>query len=715
MKTRTQSKQRRDREAQRIRRWQRLLAAMIVVGGAHARAADTNSVPMTPQDFFEGGTNTFHNWIELGGGGLLTQGNRAQAQQNQQLDHGAFGGIDDLHFEGNAFTNTLFTLDGHGIYDQHDYSLGVGLKRDDVGFVRANFENFRTWDNGAGGFYPSTGTQYNLGNDALWLDVGKISFEAGLTEDKLPQLTFKYTHSYREGDEGSTLWSPVHPDLLGSPATVQGLAPSINHLDEKIDTFELDAKQHVKATDFDLGLRYEHGDLNDSFYTTQYPGEPAQSDLTEAQGTTYSIFSTTASSETWLKKNLFLSTGFMFSDLWDAFSGSRIYGNAFNVPYSLSAPNSSYGYYNLSGDSHLQDYVVDVNLMDIPIKTFTVTPAIRVEKENWGADSSGTGTLLNFTPEAFNEQSSRDVTDVRESLDLRYTGVTNWVFTVRGEWDEANGDLDELGGLTQVNGFGPSPLAPIQTDDSRLYQKYAAAIRWYPLYRLTIDAGGYYQDDRWHYNSDTTNPNSYPGFLALQGLATYDGYCRVTFHPWQNVSLMGRYEYQGSTIDTAPNGSTGFPEVQSADMISHIVGVDVNWTPWSRLSLEAGLDYVLSETKTPVSDYVPPGLSAAPILKAENNYWLVNSSAALVVDDRTDLSVTYYHYRADDYQNNSSVGVPYGVGGQQDGITASLTRRLTDHMRWNLRYGFTHYTDATSGGNNDFTAHVIFSSIQYRF
>ena len=714
MKKRAQSKHRRDREALRIRRWQRLLAAMIVVGGAHARAADTNSVPMTPQDFFEGGTNTFHNWIELGGGGFLTQGNRAQAQQNQQLDHGAFGGIDDLHFEGNAFTNTLFTLDGHGIYDQHDYSLGVGLKRDDVGFVRAGFENYRTWDNGAGGFYPPTGTQYNLGNDALWLDVGKISFEAGLTEEKLPQLTFKYTHSYREGDEGSTLWSPVHPDLLGSPATVQGLAPSIYHLDEKVDTFELDAKQHVKATDFDLDLRYEKGDLNDSYYTTQYPGEPAQSDLTEAQGTTYSIFSTTASSETWLRKNLFLSTGFMFSDLWDAFSGSRIYGSAFNVPYSMSAPNPSYGYYNLTGDSHAQDYVVDVNLMDIPLKTLTVTPAIRVEKENWGADSSGLGTLLNFNYQTFNEQCSSDMIDVRESLDARYTGVTNWVFTARGEWDEASGNLDQLGGLTQVSGFGPSPLSPIDTDDTRYYQKYTVGARWYPLYRLTIDAGGYYKGDRWNY-ANPPNQGSYPGFLALQDFDTYDGNCRVTFRPRENVSLMGRYEYQWSTMDTAPNGSTGLPEVQSADMISHILGVDVNWTPWSRLSLEAGLDYVLSETKTPVSGYVPPGLSAAPILNAENNYWLVNGSAALVVDDRTDLSVTYYHYQADDYQNNSSVGVPYGVGGQEDGITASLTRRLTEHMRWNLRYGFTHYTDATSGGNNDFTAQVIFSSIQYRF
>ena len=695
-------------------RWQRLLAAAIVMGTAHARAGDTNSPPMSPQDYFEGGTNTYTDWIELGGGAFLTHGNHAQAQENQQLADGPFGGIDDLHIQGNAFTNTLFTLDGHGIYDQHDYSLGIGLKRDDVGFLKLDFENFRTWFNGAGGYYPPTGTQYNLANDALGLDIGKISFEAGLTEDKLPKLTFKYTHSYREGDDSSTIWGPTHPDPLNSPTAIRGLAPGFYNLDEKIDTFELDAEKQIKATDVNLGFVYEHGDLNDPLYTTQYPLEPVQSDVTQNQHTTYDLFSGDASTETWLKKNLFLSTGLMFSDLGNSFSGSQIYGSTFDAPYSLMAPNPGLGYYNMTGDSHLQEYVMDVNLMAIPFKTLTITPAVRVEKENWDAESSGVGTLLNSS-ENFNSQSSRDDIDVSESLDVRYTGVTNWVYFARAEWEEGNGTLNQQGGLTQVNGFGPPLLAPVETDDQELFQKYTVGVRWYPLYRLTIDTGGYYKNDRWNYNNNTQYPDSYPGFIALQRFETLDGNCRVTYRPIENVSLSGRYEYQWSTVDMAPNAIDGFPEMQSSEMGSHILAADVTWIPWSRLSLQAGLNYVLSETRTPVSDYVPSTLSAAPILAAENNYWMANGSAMFVVDDKTDFNVAYYHYRADDYQDNATVGVPYGAGAQEDGITASLTRRLTQHLRWTLRYGFTHYTDQSSGGFNNFDAHLIFSSIQYRF
>ena len=83
---------------------------------------------------------------------------------------------------------------------------------------------------------------------------------------------------------------------------------------------------------------------------------------------------------------------------------------------------------------------------------------------------------------------------------------------------------------------------------------------------------------------------------------------------------------------------------------------DISWTPWSRLYLQAGLNYVLSETKTPASDYTQA------VLPAQNNYWTVNVSTGLVLDDKTDLKVSFFYYLADDYQNNSLDGVPYGSG-----------------------------------------------------
>ena len=45
-----------------------------------------------------------------------------------------------------------------------------------------------------------------------------------------------------------------------------------------------------------------------------------------------------AYTETWIKPTLFLSTGFMFDNVADTFTGSRIYGDDFDVVYSPGYP-----------------------------------------------------------------------------------------------------------------------------------------------------------------------------------------------------------------------------------------------------------------------------------------------------------------------------------------------------------------------------------------
>src|ERR1035437_2409352 len=129
-----------------------MMGASLLVLGAQVKAGDALT---PPQQAFEGGTNTYNNWIELTAGGMMTSGNKNQAAQNQNLYPGAFGGIQDLHYQADVAKKTTLTLDGHSIFDQHNYSVGLGLNRDDLGYIHLLFENFRTWDSGIGGFIPA--------------------------------------------------------------------------------------------------------------------------------------------------------------------------------------------------------------------------------------------------------------------------------------------------------------------------------------------------------------------------------------------------------------------------------------------------------------------------------------------------------------------------------------------------------------------------------
>lgn len=674
-------------------------------------AAETSApAPLTPAQMFEGGTNSYVNWIELSVGGFRNGGNRVRFQQEHQTSARPFGGVEDFHFLDTVNKTTTVAVDGRALFGEHDYKLSLDLEREKTGYLKLSYNQFRTWSEGDGGFYPPNGQYFGLSGNALVLDRREFSFEGGLTLEDKPKVAFKYTHTSRDGEKGSTSWGITHPDINAT----RGLSASFYDINEHNDSVQLDVTHKIKKTDFGAGLRYDFGKLDDALKITQSPAEPAQRRITDRQGTTYDMFNVHAFTETWLKKTLMFSSGFSYSDLGSDFSGSRIYGSDFDVSFAPNAANGL-GYFGLNGGSRMHEYVTDLNLFYKPSPNVTIVPSVRVQKEDWNANSAGFETLGNNAFAPFADTSDRSVLDVRERLDLRYTGITNWVFYARADLTEGDGNLNENGGLVPVNGIGVPPVLR-KTEDRRFFQKYSIGARWYPSRGVTVDASGYYKLNDYDYDhktdstpNDSSSPNRYPAYLVTQNFETYDGSLRLTLRPWQNVTLVSRYEFQFSTIHTAPDQISGLPEVESSRMKSHILAQDISWSPWSRLYLQAGFNYVLSDTKTPASEVTQA------ILRAQNNYWTMNFSSGLVLDNRTDLKVSYFYYRADDYSDNSAFGVPYGAGAEEHGVTAALIRRIARNIRWTLRYGFFSNRDQLSGGHNDYQTHMILSTVQYRF
>ena len=684
-----------------------LVGAALLVGVGLAKAEDKDT------SNFEGSPDAGNNWVELSAGGLIPSGSRAQAEQSQQLPGTAFGGIEDLHFQHDVAKGTTFSLDGRGIFNNHDYGLSLGLKKEDAYFLRFNFENFRTWYNANGGYFPDTGSWYPFpnGDNALALDRGEVSIEGGLSFKTQTDVTFKYTHLYRDGEKGSTIWGQTHPDLT-FPS--RGLVPSFYDIDEERNIFELNAKQRVKATDFGLGVRYELGDLNNALNTARYPGEPPvggvpqDRKVTDRQDVSYDLFNVHAFSETWINKHLFFSTGFLFANLNNDLTGNRIYGDTFDGSYIPNAGNGA-GYTNLLSSANSKEYVLNLNLMSTSVQNLSIVPSMRVQKEVWNSDSSTTLTLGNTTDGPLYSTGDGDALDVTEQLDVRYSGITNWVFFVRGEWTEGQGDHQESGGI-----YLGSPIQRA-TDATRFFQKYSGGVKWYPARRVSVDVGGYYRNNTYDYDNSIDNTpnnpgsaNRYPAYLVMQALQTYDGNTRLTWRPLRNLTLVTRYEYQLSTVNTQPDPVSGLGDVQSAEVTSQIIAQNISWSPWSRLYLQLGFNYVLSETTTPAAD------DSAALPDAKNDYWTLNFNAGFVLDQKTDLNLGYTYYDANNYVDNSPY-VSYGAGGQEHGINLTLVRRLTEKLRVTVRYGYYHYTDQTSGGHNDYDAQLVYSSLQYRF
>ncbi|MCL5096594.1 MAG: hypothetical protein M1608_03475 [Candidatus Omnitrophica bacterium] len=666
----------------------------------------------------------YNNWFDVSVGSAFVNGDEAQFMRRYGIRKGPAGGVESFHYEQPVTKNTTLKLDGRGIFDNHDYSIKLDLTDPELGYIRGGYQEYRTWFDGNGGFFPPD-KWYPPSAEEMHLDRGDVWFEAGLTIPDVPVFTFRYEHQFRRGQEDSLEWGPYDVNYPAFPTNIKNIVPSFYDIDEKRDIFSGDMRHTLGNTGFGVGVRYEMSDNRDSI---NYHYDPEQSlvarspnrYVTTTEEVKTDMFSAHAFTQTRFNEKILLTSGYSFTTLDTDLSGSRIYGAGYEPLYDPTFDRRQYrdtGFLDLSGGSHLNQYVLNLNLMVTPWDHFTVTPAFRVEKEDWsGLDGFtetdvGQGPAYTTSTTDLRAANDRDMVDVSESLDLRYNGVTNWIFYGRGDWTEGDGDLH----VNEIEAATGGKVFNRVTDDTQLTQKYTVGANWYPLRRLNFAAQYYHKihnNDYDQINRFRSNPPTdlYPGFLTDQNFETDDTNFRVTYRPLANLSLVTRYDFQLSTVDTTGDA---LGEVQSAEVTSHIIGETISWNPLARLYFQGGLNYVLDETHTPANDL--GGNATDLVLPAKNDYWEGSLMAGFALTEKTELQAQYLYYRADDYVDNTSYSLPYGVSAEEHGVTVTLIQKLSERMRLTLKYGYFTNRDDTSGGFNNYDAHLVYSSLHYLF
>ena len=660
-------------------------------------------------------TTEYNNWVEVAAGGNLVKGDKNRFQQQSSQTRDAFGGVSGFHLEEKLSKKAQMKLDARALFDAHDYNLKLDVTQDDLGFIRAGFKENRTWSDPTGGFLPQTGTWITPYGDAAHLDRGEAWIEGGLTLKNLPKFTFRYSHELRDGTKDSTIWGEtVLPGFGGIGTRTRAVVPSLETLDESRDTFQGDFTHTIGKTDLGLTLRYENADLKDGRATTRRPGELSEHSLTTQEETKSGMFDVHGFSQTRFSDKVLFTLGYAYNHLDTDIYGSRAY-TAID-PNSFVPPDL--GYRGLGGGSQMNEYLAQLNLMVMPAKTLSLVPSLRLDKQNLGGFSSFTETASGGVDAngVSSGNSERDALSVSGRLDARYTGVTNWVFYARGEWTDDQGHLDEFRyGLNLTSTADPSNLFPMSrsTEYDHFIQKYTVGGDWYPMRLLNLGAQYYHKEQRNVNDLQSVEIPSvfglpqlvYPGFMLNQNFQTDDLNFRLTVRPLPTLTAVTRYDFQLSTI--AGQGM-GFSSLQTSDMTTHLISESLTWTPWARLYLQGGVTIALSEMTTPGSE-VQPGL----IGSSQNNYWNLNATIGYALDDKSDLQLGFLYYSA--WSSDTDVAMPYGANAEEYGATVTYSRSLSQRIRWNMRYGYFTSRDYTSGGNNNYEAHMIYSGLQYRF
>ena len=675
----------------------------------------------------------FNNWITFGLGRNFVNGDEPQFQYRHQMPADTFGGIEDFHFERPVGKKGLFAIDGRAIFDNNDHLVKLSLMDPDKGYVRVGYREFRTWYDGSGGFSQNSNAWLSIYNEDLHVDRGQAWIEAGLTLPEWPVFAVRYAYEFRDGKKDSTSWGDynLNSAVPGGATVLRGIIPTFWDIDEKRHIISADVSHGFGKTALSGGVRYEISDNDNSRNVRRRAGEPtADRYVTQHDEVRSDLFSAHGNSETRLSDRLMFTLGYSYTTLDTDISGSRIYGTSYNAAYDPLFPTRQArdeGFLDLMGGSQLQQHVANLNLMYQPWTSLAIIPSVRIESQNqegvadFTETSFGTGAGIPATTDDIVNRKSREFLDVTEALEARYTGVKRWAFYARAELLEGTGDLTER---EREAPSGPTELFR-DTESQRLTQKYTVGANWYPHRKISLGGQYYYrirQTDFDHVADNTifappvTN-DFYPAFIKQLDLVTHDANMRVTWRPVGGVTSVTRYDLQLSTYDMEGDQSfdgANLDKIQSADVTTHMLSQSLSWTPLARLFLQGTVSYVLDETETP-ADEVTTGPAANTVQKMRNDYWIVSSLIGFVLNEKTDLHATYSYYRADNYRNNSAFGQPYGSGATEHVGTVSLIHRFSRSLLGRITYGIFTNDDELYGGHNDYTTHLVYSSLQYQF
>lgn len=695
------------------------LGLVVLQGATHAGVdASAEKTAATTEE-----APDYTNWITLGIGGTSVDGDAGAFQERHWLNDDIFGGIQDLHWEPKISDKVSLRIDGHALGGIEDYLADVQLTITDVGYLKAGYRRFRTWYDGHGGYFPRNDLFFELYDNELFVDRENIWVELGLRLPNWPEITFRYERQRRDGEKDSTTWGDTTLTGLPGPNNARNIVPTFLQFDETRHIFTLDLKHTFGKTEVGAGGRYETSETNNTRNVRRRPGEPTTDRFfTQRDMLDYDLFATHFYQTTRLNKYVQFSTAYMFTTLNSDLSGTRIYGQSYDPifdPLYARRQRRDEGFIDQFGGSQLDQHVVTLNLAWRPNKDWVIIPAFRYEHNSLASASDAIETIIapsgpivmQFEP--LGASSERCFDSATESLEVRFTGVKKWTFYAKGEWMQE--DLQQIErDFELADEEDPTLLIGRDTNGDINSQRYVIGANWYLAPKLNI-ASQYYKkifENDYDHPFDTTPNNApagdrYPAFLRMQDFNVDDFNIRVTWHPLSNFTSVSRYDFQMATIDTRGDF---LRTVESADITAHILSETITWSPLPRLYFQGSVHYVMNETDTPANLQLG---NVVPDMR--NDYWNGSVTAGYALGEKTDVQVNYFYYRADNFSDNSLVSVPLGSDAEEHAITATLNHEFTKNIRGSLKYGFfSNRTDAY-GSRHDYDAHLVATSLQYRF
>ena len=269
---------------------------------------------------------------------ISVDGDDEKFQAHHWMKDGFVGGIRDASASAVFQNGVSLEAGGHALVDQNDLGAAFSLKKEGLGFARADFSEFRKYYDGTGGINHFFSTlQANETNKELALDIGRLSLETGIAAEGWPGLSFLYDRHFKDGAKSRLTWTAVKEGTV-----TRSIGPSWQDVDEITDTFALKADHTLAGFQISGEQRWEfvRSDMTreERSLSTTATASDKKIRRQDQQPESNLMTTTLNAQRDFLGEKLFLSGGYRFSHMDNREFESIIETNAAGVATNFSNP-----------------------------------------------------------------------------------------------------------------------------------------------------------------------------------------------------------------------------------------------------------------------------------------------------------------------------------------------------------------------------------------
>jgi len=635
-------------------------------------------------------------------------GDNKKFRELDGVPEGFGGGVENFSLSDRISSEEKISAEGHALLPENDFKLSLALDKNDVGFIHGGFEEWRKYFDDTGGFYPGfTPSSFSLNKD-LHEDIGKVWIDFGLTLPDKPQLVFGYEYQFKQGSESTLAWGTVQ----GS--TLKNIFPDEEDVNEHTHIFKASLTDEWNGWAIEDHARFEVYRLTESRNDVAAYSTGPLPDIVERnnQKVHYTLGANTFRVEKQITDWWLAS----FGSLLSRYNGTSSFNQ--NAVDSSGAP--TFGtYWNAQGITLERDSrVVSLASLFLPAKSLSISTSVQGD---W-TDQSGFGTAnLDFgdpaipglffpVPSTVNANQERS--EYSENINVRFTRLPRTIFFADARLQE-----ESVGQFDSVN----NSLEPFQQSTDALNNLYdtKAGFTTSPWNWTEFGAQFRRRESATDYNhsldQSLINGEGYPAFIRHRNITLNEVEAHLVLHPifWFTARLTYDWDLTDFSAATDPVNDPTFGVLSPGGGIfdarteSHDVGLNLTFTPVPQFYFSGAFTYSYSRTTTTPAAW--PEVTAY-----FGNTYTMSTSAGYAINEKTDVNLTY-NFSQSTFGQNNSAGVPLGIDFVRHELLAGLTRQLTKNLTAALHYQFSQYAQPSSGGVNDFTAHAIFATLNYRW